>query len=311
MSLQADAKTCGVPSHLSNLSDAELIAEVARLAARERAATADLIRSLIAFDERRLYLAEGYSSLFAYCTAVLHYSEHGAFNRIEVARAASRFPQLLTCLEEGSLHLSGARILAPHLTDDNLDLALECARHKSKREIEEIAATLARRPVLSALAAEHFRLHLTISRNAREKLRQAQDLLRHVVPDGDPGVIFERALTLLVEQAERQRFAATPRPRRARPTKNGSRHIPAAVKREVWERDGGRCTFTGRQGRCTERGFLEFHHVVPFAAGGDATAKNIQLRCRAHNAYEAEMYFGPHTVGRAADVDVPTETAGP
>jgi hypothetical protein len=42
---------------------------------------------------------------------------------------------------------------------------------------------------------------------------------------------------------------------------------------------------------CGETGFLEYHHVVPFADGGPATSENIQLRCRAHNAYEAEQWF--------------------
>jgi hypothetical protein len=69
-----------------------------------------------------------------------------------------------------------------------------------------------------------------------------------------------------------------------------------AVRREVWRRDGGRCAFLGATGRCTERGFLELHHVVPFAAGGNATASNIELRCRAHNAYEAEQFFGSCTL---------------
>jgi hypothetical protein len=64
------------------------------------------------------------------------------------------------------------------------------------------------------------------------------------------------------------------------------------VKRAVWQRDGGRCAFVGALGRCSETGFLEYHHVVPFAAGGEATTRNISLRCRAHNAHEAKMYFG-------------------
>jgi HNH endonuclease len=68
--------------------------------------------------------------------------------------------------------------------------------------------------------------------------------------------------------------------------------MPAAVRRVVWDRDGGRCAFVGTHGRCTETGFLEFHHVEPFAAGGAPTSQNIQLRCRAHNAYEAELFFG-------------------
>ena len=64
------------------------------------------------------------------------------------------------------------------------------------------------------------------------------------------------------------------------------------MTREVWRRDDGRCAFVGTDGRCTERGFLEFHHVRPYAAGGAATVANIQLRCRAHNGYEASLFFG-------------------
>ena len=45
-------------------------------------------------------------------------------------------------------------------------------------------------------------------------------------------------------------------------------------------------------GRCRETGFLEIHHVVPYAAGGQTVVENLELRCRAHNAYEADLYFG-------------------
>ncbi len=78
-----------------------------------------------------------------------------------------------------------------------------------------------------------------------------------------------------------------------------SRHIPAAVRREVWARDGGQCAFVGTNGRCIERGFVEFHHVVPYAAGGQTTAENLELRCRSHNVYEAKLYFGPPLVREA------------
>ena len=66
----------------------------------------------------------------------------------------------------------------------------------------------------------------------------------------------------------------------------------ASVKRAVWARDGGQCAFIGSEGRCTARGFLELHHVEPFALGEPTTIENLQLRCRAHNAYEAAMEFG-------------------
>ena len=136
-------------------------------------------------------------------------------------------------------------------------------------------------------------MQFTVSGEMYEKLRRVQSLLRHTIPSGDPAAIFDRALTLLLVDLERKKLAATDRPRTPRASSPGSRHVPAAVKRKVWVRDGGQCAFVGTSGRCTERDFLEFHHVVPYAAGGPPTVENLQLRCRSHNAYEAERYFGP------------------
>ena len=141
------------------------------------------------------------------------------------------------------------------------------------------------------LAPERYRIQLTVSRETHDKFRRAQALLRHAVPSGDAAEIFDRAITLLVESAERQKAAQVARPRATRASDGTSRQIPAAVRREVWKRDAGRCAFTGAHGRCRETAFLEFHHVQPFAAAGRATVENIALRCRAHNAFEASLFF--------------------
>jgi 5-methylcytosine-specific restriction endonuclease McrA len=108
--------------------------------------------------------------------------------------------------------------------------------------------------------------------------------------------VIERALELLVQDLERRKLAATEHPRLPRRSRSVTRQVPAAVRREVWKRDGGQCAFVGTAGRCTERGFLELHHVIPFAEGGDASAGNIQLRCRAHNQHEATRWFGANIV---------------
>lgn len=152
-------------------------------------------------------------------------------------------------------------------------------------------ASSSHRPLVVPLAPERFKLQFTIGRDTHDKLRRVQDLLRHAVPDGDPAVVFERAITLLLADLENKKFAQTNRPQRPRPHQTGSRHVPAAVRREVRTRDEG-CAFVGPGGRCSERGFLEFHHVRPFAEGGETTAGNVELRCRAHNAYEATRHFG-------------------
>jgi hypothetical protein len=231
--------------------------------------------------------------------------------------------------------MSLVRTLAPHLTDENHIEVLNSARHKSKREVEHLVASLRPRPavpsvvrklpvrlssgieagvaaddapavcpapmtepparpaVVAPLAPERYKVQFTVTRETYDKLRRVQDLLRHTIPSGDPAAIFDRALTLLLKEVERTKLAAATSPRVSDRPNDGSRHIPAAVKRDVWARDAGQCAFVGTNGRCPERGFLEFHHVVPFAAGGPATTDNTQLRCRAHNGYEAERFFGP------------------
>jgi hypothetical protein len=156
------------------------------------------------------------------------------------------------------------------------------------------------RPLITPLSPTRYRLQCTIGEEAHANLRLAQDLLRREIPSGDPGVIVERALALLLTQVAKEKTAGTAARGPARPMVSGSRHIPASVKRAVWLRDRGQCAFVARLGRrCGQRAFLEFHHVEPFAVGGEATVRNISLRCRRHNAHEAEMLFGPRAGARA------------
>ena len=165
----------------------------------------------------------------------------------------------------------------------------------------------ARRPIVETTSPDRYRVQFTIGKESHDKLRRVQALLRREIPDGDPGAIFDRALTLLLEKVERKKLAAASKPRAPRPIRPGadrrtsdptldSRHVPSDVKRGVVRRDGGQCAFVSDDGhRCTERTFLEFHHKKPYAQGGRATVENISLRCRRHNQYEAELVFGPRT----------------
>lgn len=144
------------------------------------------------------------------------------------------------------------------------------------------------------LSPDRFKVQFTIGAQTLEKLRLAKDMLRHAIPSGDEATILDRALTVLLADLGRRKFAATDRPRAGSDPTSGSRHVPAEVRRSVWQRDLGRCAFVSTDGRrCGERGMIEFHHVEPYAAGGEATADNVELRCRGHNGYEARVVFGP------------------
>ena len=93
-------------------------------------------------DARRLYLGEGCSSLFSYCTRVLHLSEHAACHRIEAARAARRFPLILDLVADGAVTLTTVALVRPHLTLENHVELLDPARHRTKREVEHLVAAL-------------------------------------------------------------------------------------------------------------------------------------------------------------------------
>ena len=150
------------------------------------------------------------------------------------------------------------------------------------------------RSSLKPLAPQRFAVQFTMSQQGHDSLRRAQELLGHQVANGDIAQIFEKALTLLVGHMEQQKFAATDQPRRGRIRGSANpRHIPADVKRAVWERDGSQCTFESETGRrCEARSRLEFDHVLEVARGGEATVDGVRLRCRAHNQYAAECTFG-------------------
>lgn len=315
----------------------------------ERDASAQLVAHLAEFDARRLYAPAGFSSMFKYCCQVLRMSEDSAYNRIETARAAHRFPMLLSALADGTLNVTTVRLLAPRLTPENHAALLAEASGRSKREIEElvarqypqpdvpasvrkllsgpneqpvpgavpimetisapprptdsrpanvvalppIAPPAPRRPTLAPLAEDRYLVKVTVSSATQEKLRLAQDLLSHANPTRDLAEVLDRALTLLIADLRRKKFAATTKPRQSRGVKPGTHRVPAAVKRVAAERDAERCGFVGTHGqRCGERAFVEFHHVDAVAGGGQATPGLIELRCRTHNAYEAELYFG-------------------
>jgi hypothetical protein len=125
---------------LSHLSDGELKRELASVTAQERSSTALVVAHIAEFETRRLYAPAGFPSMFEYCTRELHYSEQAALKRIRAARAARRFPEVLTALADGRLHLSAVVLLKPHLTRRNAAELLEAASFKTRYQIEQLLA---------------------------------------------------------------------------------------------------------------------------------------------------------------------------
>src|SRR2546426_947333 len=271
----------------ATLSDRDLLARLEVLASKEREASAELVAHLAELDSRpALYAAQGYGSLFSYCTQALRLSEDAACGRIEAARACLRFPLILELLASGSLSLTSVRLLGRHLTAENHPAVLAKARNRTRREIEALVAELAPRPdlpsavrklpcpktasqpstppsvgpaqaieqvtpnpevkttapsatprpIVQASAPERYGVRFTIGPETHEKLRRLQALLRREIPDGDPGAIFDRALTVLLEKVEKTKLGAAAKPRSSPAIRPGtdtirrspvpSRHVP-------------------------------------------------------------------------------------
>ena len=244
---------------IQSLTDEQLLSRLKSAASRECEATAHLIALLAEMDARKLYLAEGYASLFCLSHPM---SESLRARGVWADRSGAgrgRFPIVLELLTDGSITLTTVCLLASHLNEDNHCELLDAARHRSKREVEQQVAALAPKPdvpsairrlpqpkapvvqtaaalgdlnladsghrkadstplpsvahvrqpltVVTPLAPERYKVQLTIGRETHDKLRRVQDLLRHVVPNGNPSAIFDRALTLLLEDLERRRLS--------------------------------------------------------------------------------------------------------
>ena len=202
----------------------------------------------------------------------------------------------------------------------------------------------ARRDAAEPLTAELSRLHITVSRRFLEKLEAARAALSHAHPLATAEDILETGLDLVLdrhlkrkglgqkarqqtparrpppETAPRQQAAPQQTPQQPAPQQLPSSpagsHIPAAVRRQVWIRDGGCCQWPLESGGiCGSTRCVEFDHRIPRALGGPSTVDNIRLLCRFHNDVAARSAFGdefmnPFTRGFAYDGPSPLEPRG-
>ena len=153
------------------------------------------------------------------------------------------------------------------------------------------ARTSAPQESIKPLTPRLRRLGVTVSAEFMAELEQARAALSHSIPDGDFERVVRAGFKLLLEQ-DRKRKGLTEKPRPQNTAAHG-RRVPAAVKRQVWKRDEGRCTSPMGDGqRCGATRKLEFDHHLEVALGGESTVENVRLLCKSHNLIKAEKNLG-------------------
>ncbi|MGE3261706.1 MAG: HNH endonuclease [Bacteriovoracia bacterium] len=285
---------------LIHLPDNALLARTKELAVREREITISILHHLREIDSRRLYATLACSSLFDYCVRVLGYQEGQAQRRIAGARLLAEFPHLEDKVSAGVLSLSAIcqaySFFRREKTSSTQKLEiLSKLESQSSRKCERILLSFSSNPEvprerLRAVTESISELRIPLDENLLESLLRLKELWK-----------CESFQEVVTKMAERALAKADPQASRALPPTSDvkvtrGRHVPAAVRRAVWVRDQGQCTFTDGKRACHSRYRLELDHIIPFAMGGPSTVENLRLRCFTHNQLHAIQTFGREKV---------------
>jgi 5-methylcytosine-specific restriction endonuclease McrA len=157
-------------------------------------------------------------------------------------------------------------------------------------------------PEPEATKEERFELRFTVNKDTMEKVRQMQEIssrqtgaplsLEEILMQGvelyldkqDPVRRQERRDVRAEKKVEAKKAEPSP--------KVVPRRIPAAVRDEIFVRDGSSCCYVSPSGvRCSSRMGLEIDHVHPFGIGGGHECDNLRVLCKAHNRHRVKVTF--------------------
>jgi hypothetical protein len=314
---------------------------------------ADFLVALAEFDRQRLWIQLGHASVFYYLHRDLKLSKGAAHYRKVAAQLIQKFPEVVAPFREGKLCISSVVELARVITPENSEEVLPRFFYLSKQEAKAVAVEIcpavvvpSRDVVTEVPRAEAFhlgetplaqfvqaapqaipmqsepltpnlqRLHMTVSKQFLDKLDAARKGQGHAQSGASAEKVIDAALDLLLAQQAKRRGEVKKPQQNPRPAKNPG-HIPAAVKRAVWARDEGKCTWPlDSGGICGSTLRLEIDHVVPRGRGGASTVDGCRLLCRSHNQLAARQVYGDDwmdqfTNGEEGNVPMARESEAP
>ena len=312
--------------NLKRINDQHLIHELKVLVSREREVLSQLLQYLKEVEDRRLYAARGYDSLFSFMRGELGYSEAAADRRIKTMRLVKDLPEVEEKIITGSLSLTVASAAqrfikkeeknrreekrAPIPKSEKLAL-IQSLEGCSQRECEKKLAKISPETALPGdktriLTEEKVFISFTADQRVFKKIERLKELTSHQNPEGYYEPLFEKALDLALEKLDPEKKALKVQATRSKnipqtpaPKSEKSRYIPQSLRRRVWIRDRGACQFinptTGK--KCESRRLLDIDHVKAYALGGEHAEDNLRLLCRTHNLFRVRKDLLPKSIG--------------
>ena len=214
-------------------------------------------------------------------------------------RTKRQLQELLAARSAGTVAPSLGLVANPEISCNQLAPALVVTNGASTEHGPQVPdSTAAPAPQPAPPAPPQLPLHAALGQEAHDDLAYLKALLGHVVPSGNLTQVLGRVFKAAIRELERQKFAVNSRS--GTPGKGAkSCQVPAAVRRVVLVRDGGRCAFVSAKGhRCESQTRLQFDHVTPLAKGGTSSVDNVRLLCFTHNQLEARRAFGDEFIER-------------
>jgi 5-methylcytosine-specific restriction endonuclease McrA len=174
----------------------------------------------------------------------------------------------------------------------------EMTRHcdGSKNPTDENPTPEPERPELTVVMEKMFEIRFAGDEELMELIQFMRSHLSHRFSKGATFLeLFKYALQYVKDREDPGEKKVSGRKSTAR---TDTRYIPESVKQEVWQRDGGRCTYVGSNGRrCDCEYNLQYdHYPVPYARGGKSTADNLRLLCAKHNRHTAKKTYGEQQI---------------
>ncbi len=293
-----------------------VLSEIQNAVAHERKSQLRVLHLLREIECDGHYLEMGYPSLFEFATQSLGYSAGAAHRRIQSMRLLKTLPEMASKIEEGSLSLCVAAKTQSFFKSEDKKRKSEGAAKLSLPTKQEIAHSMVGASMrecekklveispATALPAEKTRelstgktlIQFSAAQELMEKLEKLKEMLAHQNPDGSYEGLIEVLADMALKKVDSKKSAQKTAKNNADTAsvstveKERSRYIPVEIKRSVFARDGGCCTYEDKKTakRCGSRFALEYDHIKPFAWGGETSEANLTLRCRSHNVYTAK-----------------------